>query len=96
MKNESQSKPDAGGFPVVRKGIQLKEVQGQVVAVDTGTGDYHIFNGVGSLIWRGLAGGRTRASIIDELVSNYAVKRERADQDVENFLETLRQKKLLA
>ena len=95
MNPEIQSPLQAQSLPRLRADIQVKTVQGKVVAVDTGSGDYHVFNEVGGLICRGLADGRARARLVAEITSTFAVPADRAAYDLDRFLESLRQKKLL-
>ncbi len=79
----------------IREGFRVKQVQGKLVAVDTVSGDYHVFNEVGALIWRGLADGLSRESILRQMVSTFEVSRERAAADADSFLADLRSRGLV-
>lgn len=75
--------------------LVTKDIRGEFVVVDTQTGDYHIFNHVGSLIWRGLADGKDVAAIVRELVNVYQVTVDQANADCDTFLSELRGYSLL-
>lgn len=46
-------------------------------------------NGSGALLWQCLEQGGDRAALVQTLTNRYTVTREQAEQDVEEFLQTL-------
>ena len=70
--------------------LTAREIRGEFVVIDTKSGNYHIFNKVGRLIWQGLEAGRESEAIVDELVSSYQVTAEQARRDFEAFAANLR------
>ena len=80
----------------------LREVSGQWVAVAVGK-DHSYFNGMvklnatGAFLMELLRGeGRSRSELLEALTERYDVTRERAEENVDSFLQTLRQGGLLA
>lgn len=61
--------------------------------IDSGT--YHGVNPVGARIWDLLESPRSPDEIGDALASEFEVEREVVDQDVEEFLEGLRERELI-
>lgn len=80
----------------------LREVSGQVVAVAVGT-DHGKFNGMvklnrtGAFLMEELNGKeRTREELLEAMVEKYDVSRERASENLDSFLQILRQGGLLS
>lgn len=90
MNEPARSESTDHSAPKIREGFSVKQVQGQLVAVDTVSGDYHVLNEVGAVIWRGLADGLSRESILRQMVSTFDVSRERAAADADSFVADLR------
>jgi len=74
----------------LKPNLTTREIRGEFVVIDTKSGNYHIFNEVGNLMWRGLEAGRGSESIVDELVSSYKVTQDQALLDFEAFMAKLR------
>jgi hypothetical protein len=87
---------EAGAMPLrPREGVEWREVRGRLVAVDMATGDYHVFNEVGGVIWRGLVAGRSQEAIVEEIVATYAVMHTKVVEDYVAFVAMLKECKLL-
>ena len=84
------SKTEAHGL-ALRPRVQLaaQDIRGEFVVVDTQTGDYHIFNEIGRLIWKGLVARKEADVIIDEIVVVYRVSRDQAGEDFKSFVSKL-------
>jgi hypothetical protein len=79
----------------LRSNLTAREIRGEFVVIDTKSGNYHIFNEVGKLIWRGIEADKESEVIVDELVALYKVTLDQARQDFEAFVANLRSYGLL-
>lgn len=75
--------------------LSWREVHGELVAVNVSTGEYHVFNGVGSWIWEAIDRGVTAPGVVEGLSDRYGVERERITSDLEVFLQALFERGLL-
>lgn len=71
------------------------DVDGEIVALDESTALYLAANESGGLLWRALADGASRDELSDLLARTYGLTAERARQDTDAFLATLRDRGLL-
>ncbi len=78
-----------------RNDLAWREIRGEFVAVDMNSGDYHTFNEVGAFIWRRIIAGRDPESILDEIMAEYKVTREKAGSDFDAFVQVLKSNCLL-
>jgi hypothetical protein len=69
--------------------LATREIRGEFVVIDTKSGNYHIFNEVGRLIWQGVEAGRESEAIVSDLVSSYQVTTDQARRDFEAFVKDL-------
>jgi hypothetical protein len=76
--------------------VHWREIDGEVIALETGGSTYVAANGSGTLLWRALAAGTTRDALVDELLAAYGIDRARAEADTDRFLAQLREQGLLA
>jgi hypothetical protein len=76
--------------------VHWREIDGEVIALETRASRYVATNGTGTVLWRALLAGTTREGLADELVSEYGIERARAQADADRFLETLVELDLLA
>lgn len=65
------------------------EVGNEAVILDTDSGVYYGLNSVGVDIWQWLQQPKTEAQIVDQLLAEYDVKREKANADVKGILEQM-------
>lgn len=79
-----------------REALEWREVEGEVVALDVEAAEYLAANPAGAVLWRELAGGTSRADLVAALLREFRVDEETAGRDVDRFVETLRERKLLA
>lgn len=63
-------------------------IDGKAVVITIDQNELHVLNGVGTRVWE-LVDGRPLHSIIDQIVSEFDVERERAARDVCAFAEKL-------
>lgn len=73
----------------------LREVAGDTILVPVGSTALR-FNGiitleaVGTLIWKGLVAGKSREEILTEILDTFEVEEKEASQDLDEFLQQLR------
>jgi hypothetical protein len=76
--------------------MHWREIDGEIIALETRGSRYVAANGAGAVLWRALAGGATREGLADELVRAYGIDPARAVADVDRFVDTLAEQGLLA
>lgn len=84
----------------IKKGFMLREVAGNYVVVAVGEASKN-FNGVinlnesGAFLWKKLADGIEEAELIKELLNEYEVSEEIANNDVKTFIKKLKEVDIL-
>jgi hypothetical protein len=76
--------------------LHWREIDGEIIALETRGSQYVAANGAGTVLWRALVGGTTRDGLADELVRAYGIDRERAVADAGRFVDALAEQGLLA
>ena len=76
--------------------LDWREIDDEIVALDTRDAVCLAVQGSGALVWRLLAESTTRDSLIEALVEKYGIDSTRATADVDTFLATLNDRWLLA
>lgn len=69
--------------------VVFREIAGEAVILDLGTGMYFGLNQAGARIWKCLDEGCERSRIADRIVEEFDVAREDAERDVERLLRDL-------
>jgi len=95
MQASSRAPASPGGFQG-GPGIQVRDLDGEIVALDTRSNRIHQLNGVASLIWRLATEGGSPEAIVEAVVSRHDVERDVASKDVGETLERMRSLGLLA
>lgn len=75
--------------------LAWREIDGELVAVDLPASTYLGGNPSAVVLWRLLAEGTTREQLVEALVTTFGVDAERAEADVDAFLEQLSARSLL-
>jgi hypothetical protein len=75
--------------------LEWREIEGEVVAVDTRKSVYMAVNRSGAALWPALAAGATREDLVERLVEAYGLDRGSAEGDVDAFLHVLDEHDLL-
>lgn len=75
--------------------VHWREVDGEVIALETRGSTYLAANAAGTVLWRALAEGTTREGLADELVRAYGIDRDRAAADADRFVAALVEQGLL-
>jgi hypothetical protein len=78
------------------EGVHWREIDGEVIALETASSTYVAANPAGALLWRELAAGTTRERLVAGLAEAYGIAPERSAADVERFLAQLAEQGLLA
>lgn len=84
----------------LKEGFVLRTVAGETVALPTGgvtNLDMMItLNGTGKFLWERLAVGAEKDELVDALLAEYDVERERAEKSVDAFVARLKELDFLA
>lgn len=75
--------------------LTWQDVNGDLVAINVDSGEYHIFNDIGRLIWLAIAEGKNNEEIVKQIIGQYKVKEEKALSDLLYFIDDLTQRKLI-
>ncbi len=76
-------------------GLEWREVEGEVVALDDRSSEYLAVNRTGAALWPALVEGATRDELVTRLVEAFDVDRESAAADLDRFLGSLESRALL-
>lgn len=77
-------------------GISWTKLEGKTVILDTREGRlFHEFDEVASFLWEALDECKGLEDLVRRLTSEYDIQLEEAERDIETFLLSLREKKLL-
>jgi coenzyme PQQ synthesis protein D (PqqD) len=75
--------------------LEWRETEGEVVALDLRTSTYLAVNKTGASLWQALIEGASREQLVARLEERFGVDRERAEGDLDAFLQSLRDQDLL-
>jgi len=67
--------------------ITWQDVDGELALFDERDERYHLLNGTAAAIWRGIASGMDRATLIDQISAGFRVKPEGIVADIDAFAE---------
>jgi len=79
-----------------QEGLNWREIDGEVVVLDTERSHYLNLNPTGSVMWLMLAAGATERQLVHRLTQEFEVDEQTARQDVASFLASCRENGLLA
>lgn len=85
----------------IKEGYLLREVAGSNIVVPVGEGSLDFsgvitLNEVGAFIWKILQNDVTSEEIIEKMLAEYDVDKETAENDVNEYISTLRGAELIA
>lgn len=83
-------------YRLTAAGLEWRAVNGEVLALDLKSSEYLGVNRSGAVLWGALVDGATRDELVKRLVAAEHVEAALAERDVEQFLEQLRDHRLLA
>jgi hypothetical protein len=70
-------------------------LDGEVLAINLDTGTYYSLSGIGSQIWDWLTNGASIEAIIEAVVDTYEGERTTIETEVAQFVDKLKQEKLI-
>jgi hypothetical protein len=79
----------------IKKGLAYRRIAGEVFIVDAARAEMHELNGTASLIWEGLAAGKTEKAIVAAILAEYEIEEKTARADLESFRAGLKRAGLL-
>jgi hypothetical protein len=85
----------SGKLRLRNQAVEWREIEDEVVAVDTRKAIYMAINHTGAVLWPALAEGAEREELIERLVQAYDVDRGAAEADVDAFVTVLNEHDLL-
>ena len=74
----------------LKKALSVTDLSGEKVMIDFDSGKYFMIKGVGNEIWDIIQDEITVGEIVDRLVSEYDISREKCEKSVNAFLEKLK------
>lgn len=75
--------------------VVFRDLDGEAVILDLGSGTYFGLNAVGTRVWQLLEAGRDESRIVDTLAAEYEAERSVIAADVARLLEELRGRRLI-
>jgi hypothetical protein len=84
-----------GKLRLRNQALEWRDIEGEVVAVDTRKAVYMAINHTGAVLWPALSEGATREELVERLVGAYDVDRGAAEGDVDTFVAMLEEQDLL-
>jgi Coenzyme PQQ synthesis protein D (PqqD) len=88
-------RPSADAAIRIKKDVVFRELEGEMVLLNLGTGVYFGLDAVGTRIWALIDGQRSAVDIVATLTEEYDVDPRTCAMDVERFLEDLRRNDLV-
>lgn len=79
----------------LRSDVIWREADDEVLALDGEFGSYVSTNLAGSLLWKALARGASRAELVERLADEFGIDPGRAAQDVDAFVAQLEANRFL-
>ncbi len=79
----------------IKEGVIIQKLGQSFVAYDNNTSTLHEFNEVGFLIISAIEEKKTKAKIIEKIVKEFKVGRDKAGRDFDEFIQGLRKKDLI-
>ena len=67
--------------------ITWQDVDGELALFDERDDRYHLLNGTGATIWRGIAAGMDRTMLIEQIAAGFRVKPGEIIADIDAFAE---------
>lgn len=79
-----------------QEGLSWREIDGEVVVLDTDRSHYLNLNPTGCVLWLRLADGATEPQLVEKLMEEFDVDEPTARSDVAAFIASCRENDLLA
>ena len=75
--------------------LDWRELEGEIVALDLRESEYFAVNRTGTLLWRAVADGASRAELVALLVEEFGLTETAAAADVDRFVTDLERRRLV-
>lgn len=82
-------------FKLRDDGVEWRELDGEIVAIDFGNSEYLSVNETGVAIWRALVAGATRDQLVTQLADAHDLEPDEAARDLDEFIGQLDERDLL-
>ncbi|WP_186441018.1 PqqD family protein [Desulfamplus magnetovallimortis] len=79
----------------INNDLTWRDLNGELVVLNSKNGDYHMFNEVGRLIWLALVDNQNTSDIATSITESFEVDFDHALKDVQNFVHDIAQRGLL-
>lgn len=89
------SKPTDDELRLRQRNLAWREVEGEIVSLDSAGSNYLAANRSGAVLWKALADGATLADLVTLLTATFAIEESVARRDVEAFVGELEAHDLL-
>jgi hypothetical protein len=80
---------------VICKDLTWRDLNGELVVLNSKNGDYHMMNEVGRIIWLAMAEKKNTEEIQSLITEEYDVDSKTALNDIQNFIENMTRRGLL-
>jgi coenzyme PQQ synthesis protein D (PqqD) len=84
-----------GVIKLVSDRLEWREIDGEIVALDTEASKYLAGNHTAGALWPRLAAGATRDELLEALLARFDVDAETASRDLDTFLRSLEERGLI-
>jgi hypothetical protein len=84
-----------GVIKLVSDRLEWREIDGEIVALDTEASKYLAGNRTAGALWPRLAAGATRDELLEALLARFDVDAETASRDLDTFLRSLEERGLI-
>ena len=76
--------------------LSWRDVNGELVALDVVTGEYHVFNDIGRLIWLAIADEKQDMdALINTIAAEYDIGEDEITNDIKSFIVDLTEREIL-
>lgn len=79
----------------LKVGVILQKIGDEFVAYDNETSEFHELSEIAYLILESIELKKDKKEIVDRIINDFEVEKEKADRDYENFLKILENKSLI-
>lgn len=80
----------------INEKLSWRDVNDELVALDVVTGEYHVFNDIGRMIWLHIAESKTDMdSLVSAILNGYETQAHGVEADVREFIDDLLKRGLL-
>ena len=75
--------------------VEWREIEGEIVALDLRRSVYFALNRTATALWEDLLTGASRDGLASKLQTTFGIDRERAERELDQFVQSLREQELL-